>query len=219
VGAGILILTMLASLSVFSGCNGDIHVRGNDNDAFFPFVRVSVPFVRDDPKADGSGSRPALPQGNLALDLDAMTVRGYDDDPTRQRLFTLDYTALILRGSTRPRWLGGLYFEALAGLHQTDLVSTSDIALDLTAQEAGWLIGLGAGYAFSDRLTLHVRTQAGTVGAPGAIDIQEAMATYWFNRHAALSAGYRSCTYFNELGIFGFEFVWRGPAAGLTLSF
>ena len=222
----ILLATVLLSLPLCSGCNGDIHVRGNDNDAFFPFVRVSVPIIRDVPKSEKqtpeserSRSLPALPQGNLAIDLDAMTVRGNDEDPARQRVFTLDYMALALRGSTRPRWLGGLYFEALAGLHRTDLESTSAIGGDLTAQEAGWLIGLGAGYAFSDRMTVHVRSQAGTVGVPGTIDIQEAMATYWFNRHAALSAGYRSCAYFNELGIIGFDFRWRGPAAGLALSF
>jgi hypothetical protein len=225
-GAFPLLVAALAPLLLLGGCNGGIDIRGNDNDAFFPFVRVSVPIIRDvpqsgepSPEAGGARTVPALPQGNLAIDFDAMTVRGHDDDPTRQRDFSLHYEALILRGSTRPRWLGGLYFEGLAGLHRTDLESTSPLGLGLTAKEAGWLIGLGVGYAFSDRMTVHVRSQAGTVGAPGALALDEVMGTYWFNRHTALSAGYRSCEYFNELGIIGFDFRWRGPAAGLALSF
>jgi hypothetical protein len=221
--AFLLLLTATASLAFLGGCAGGIDIRGNDNDAFFPFVRVSVPIIRDVPKSEPEGgassSVPALPQGNLAIDFDAMTVKGHDDDPARQRDFSLNYAAVILRGSTRPRWLGGLYFEALAGLHRTDGESTSPIGPDMTVQEFGWLIGGGAGYAFNDRMTVHVRAHAGTVGAPGALAIREVMGTYWFNRHVALSAGYRSCKYFNELGIIGFDFNWRGPAAGLTFSF
>ncbi len=227
VSALLLLPAGIVLMMALSGCATGVDIRGDDSSAFFPFVRVSVPLVSDAAKADetpetASSSRgKVLRQGLLALDLETMRVRGNDENPSRRRIFTLSYATLALRGSTRPAWLGGLYFEGLAGLQRAVIDSTSEIGVirDVNDRATGWLIGIGAGYAFSDRLTVHARSQAGLVGPLSDVASREVMATYWFNRHAALSGGYRWCEYSNEFFSAKVDFQWSGPAVGLELAF
>ena len=222
-GAGIVL-----SLGMLSGCAElleQTHVAGTDNDAFFPFIRGSIVLSRDkqadaaSPDAPATRSAgPSLQQGNVALDIDLARVEGEDTSAARQRTFDLNFYSLALRGSTRPEQLWGLYLEGLVGLHHSDLTSRSPIGAQATDDETGLYIGFGAGYAFTDRATVHMRSTAGTL-ASGAVAMQEVLATYWFTRHVGLSGGYRSWQYANELIIVGYDFRWRGPAAGLVVAF
>jgi hypothetical protein len=224
VGAGIAL-----SLGMLAGCAElleQTHVAATDNEAFFPFVRASVILSRDEkkvsdavlPGASDRRSDRSLRQGNVALDFDLSHVGGKDNDPAGDRTFDLNVYSLAVRGSTRPGWLGGIYLEGLAGFHLVALDSKSSRGMDITADEGGFLMGFGIGYAFTENATVHMRSSAGSTTA-GALAMREILATYWFTPRLGLSAGYRSWEYFNEIGIVGFDFHWRGPAAGLVVAF
>lgn len=214
---------LAAALSMLSGCAALIeksHVQAVDNSVFTPFVRASLILSRGDAKTAGTEQRPvhSLPQGNAALDFDMARIEGKDEDSARQRTFTINTYALSLRGSTRPERFGGLYLEGLVGAHRVDMTSASPIGMTVTADEFGWLLGWGLGYAITDNATIHVRSSGGSA-ATGAIATQEVLATYWFTPNIGLSGGYRTGDYFNEFVLAGFSFKWRGPTAGLVAAF
>jgi hypothetical protein len=223
-GAGIALW-----LGMLSGCAATFektHVAAKDSGAFYPFLRASVILGRGDAKASGAAAPgapdrragPSLRQGNVALDLEAGHVEGRDDDPARQRTFSLNSYALSLRGSTRPDRFGGLYLEGLVGLHRVEMHTESRIGITVDADEFGFLMGIGFGYALTDNATVHVRS-VGATAASGAIGMQEILATYWFTPHIGLSGGYRTGEFFNEILVVGFDIKWRGPTAGLVMAF
>jgi hypothetical protein len=86
---------ILLAGAVLSGCAAlieDYHVQATDNDVFTPFLRASVVLKRGDATAPDAGRRmsPSLRQGNVALDLDVAHMEGKDEDPARQRTFSIN---------------------------------------------------------------------------------------------------------------------------------
>lgn len=231
------LLILLAAATVLAGCGpGFATIRGEDNDVFFPSVRVSYPlddrdnrhglsdqaFELDVSRGRGSG-RQAINAGET-LSFEGITLSGPAEI---QEVFNLDAASAAFRLRS-PREMGPIFIELLGGVLYTDLdlrLQAGGISAEQDFRDIGAIAGAGVGGRVSDDFILALRYVADIL--PFNWDRFRIMksldftASYWVSPNVALTGGYRYWKYRinrdNGSDINGL--VWQGLAAGAAFSF
>jgi hypothetical protein len=230
------LLMLLAMATVIAGCgSGLTPVKGEDNNVFFPSVRVSYPVSDHDSLhglsdkalevdvSQGKGNGHQTLNAGEALSFGGTTLFGPVDI---QQTFNLDVASAALRFRF-PHDMP-VFLELLFGVLYTDLdlrLQSGGFSAQRHFRDAGGIGGVGIGAHVSAHLVLDLRLVLDLV--PFNIDRARSMqsldlsASYWLSPNVAMTGGYRQWKY----GIRGDgasdidNLVWRGLAAGVALSF
>jgi hypothetical protein len=226
---------LLTASALLGGCGaGYTAIRGEDDNVFFPSLRVSYPLVMPSSRfgpgeaaveADFARGRGTSHQALGAGETISFGGTMYAGPVDVRQNFKLDVASAAVRVGI-PR-NSPVYADLLLGVLYTGL----DLNLQSGSQTAykefrdgGGIAGIGIGSRLTDRLMLDLRFVFEIIPFNWTrarnMQIVDFQASYWLTQHVAVTGGYRRWKY--QIDADGSDvnaLIWQGFSGGLAFSF